>query len=68
MYKNCMKEIAELLGVKLNEKFKLKERRGYVWEDLFWIDEKGLINYNNKYYCDCIFVSLLSGEYEIVKL
>lgn len=70
MRTNLMPKIAKLLGVELGEKFKIK---GYD-ELTYKFDNSGLkLIYNNDTELSVataptVFVALLSGEYEIIKL
>lgn len=58
---NKMKKVAELLGVQLGERFKIKDlKREY------YIDEYGLKN-DKGLSCVTTLTSLLNGELEIVK-
>ena len=69
---NRMPEIAEMLGVKMGEKFRLKDG----FDNIYYIlNEKGLFAYiEDSVYCNepfathNILVQLLCGEIEIEKI
>lgn len=69
---NYMSKIADMLGVELGEKFKLKVRdTGEEYPGIFWIDEQGLwLNSegNPDYLLKSGWSTLLTGIEEIVKL
>lgn len=67
---NCMKEVAQVLGVELGEEFRIKGIRSSV---LFKISERGLVSHclgSNDWATDeLMLVRLLIGDFaEIVKL
>ena len=57
---NYMEKVAEMLGVKLGEKFKVNGK-------VFWLDKDGMRNDKGGRYAG-ILNSLLTGEYTIEKL
>ena len=63
MGKNLIPEIAKMLGVELDEEFKIKGR-----EYIFHFVDNGLIAYRTYENCLAHFLWLINGEEEIVKL
>lgn len=57
---NNMEKVAEMLGVKLGERFKINGK-------VFWLDKDGMWN-DKEGRCAGILNSLLTGEYTIEKL
>ena len=57
---NYMEKVAEMLGVKLGERFKINGK-------VFWLDKDGMRNDKGGRYAG-ILNSLLTGEYTIEKL
>lgn len=64
MAKNYMKEVAQLLGVKLHEEFNINEMNKI---NLYKINEDGLFNIKTHEYCNAELLLLLKGKYEIKK-
>lgn len=58
---NKMKEVAELLGVQLGEKFKIKNYKN----NFYYLEDDGLKN--SGLLCNATLTRLLNGEYEIKK-
>lgn len=66
MAKNYMADIAKMLGVELEEEFKIAED-----DCVYRLTEDGLIHkneYDNWYYDNDVFLNLLDGTVEIIKL
>ena len=59
---NQMNEVAKLLGVKLNEEFKIKGI-----SDIYMITENGITTKNGKYAQGLILTQLIAGQLEIQK-
>ena len=57
---NYMKKVAEMLGVKLGERFRINGK-------VFWLDKDGIRNDTGGRYAG-LFSCLLTGEYTIEKL
>lgn len=68
MAESKMAEFVKLLGVELNEKFKIKFRDGSISTQKYYIDEGGLQKVNEYTRYNEYIVDLLSGLMEIVKL
>lgn len=64
---NKMKEVAQLLGVELEEKFKIKTNEGKVLKDTFVISEIGLKEKPSGNLYSYILIGLLLGDNEIIK-
>lgn len=60
------KKIAEELGVELGEEFKVRKGEK-AFEDLFFFSESGLCT-NSSSYLPSTLLSILTGEFTIVKL
>lgn len=61
---NYMKQVAEMLGVEMGERFDVKDEYGDITADCF-IDENGL--HNNCIDLVCTFERVLNGSAEIIK-
>lgn len=62
---NCVKEVAELLGVELYEKFQIDK----CGEELYRFSSLGLETYcSDQWYWSPLLENLVSGEFNIVKL
>lgn len=68
MAESKMAEFVKLLGVELNEKFKIKFRDGNISTQKYYIDEGGLQKVNEYTRYNEYIIDLLSGSMEIVKL
>ena len=70
--KNYMKQVAEMLGVELNEEFKLRYKDGEIGKVKYKITTKLGLQYYNKLYKQWIssvgLVEILSGDCTIVKI
>ena len=64
---NKMKEVAQLLGVELGEKFKIAGING-VFNNTYAIAESGLKDCINNALCPEILSYILVGTYEIIKI
>ena len=68
MAKNYMAEVAKMLGVELEEEFKIEFDNGILSNNKYILLDKGMV------YCDGAFVSascvwrIINGEYKVVKL
>lgn len=62
---NYMKQVAQMLGVELDEEFKISGSR-----HRYKFNETGLVGYVCGSWADqlCSFTKILNGEYEIIKL
>ncbi len=63
---NYMKEVAALLGVELNEEFKIVDENDETFLNTYKITENGLLNCDRHYECDLI--GLLTGDWQVKKL
>ena len=64
MSKNYMEQVAQMLGVEMEERFEIKEI-----EDLkFYINENGLQCETNDMFVPDYFNDLVAGKYEMVKI
>lgn len=63
---NYMKDIAALLGVQLNEEFKIVDENNEVFLNTYTITEDGLLNCDRHYECD--LSGLLIGDWQIQKI
>lgn len=63
---NYMKQVAEMLGVELGEKFRILYPSGDISELCYAINHDGLMNIDNLL-CDSIFRNVLNGKYQIIK-
>ena len=65
-----VKKVFEMLGVKPNEKFKIKFESGVISCSFFWLNEElRLLSENEKLKClDALLFRLLNGNYKIIKL
>ncbi len=68
MAKNYMADVAKMLGVELEEEFKIEFDNGMLSNNNYILLDKGMV------YCDGAFVSasciwrIINGEYKVVKL
>lgn len=62
-----MEQVAHLLGVELNEKFKIKNELNEIFDDKFHFNEYGLVDECESVY-PCELISLLKGRFKIVKI
>lgn len=66
---NYIKKVTEMLGVKLNEEFKIRDvKYDKMVERSFCITKKGMFMIGGKTSFNSLLSSILTGEYEIVKL
>lgn len=69
---NKMKEVAKLLGVELEEEFKLKEKdTNYIIHTKYKLTENSLMGWSvpeQKWWYSTMLQHLLTGRYQIVKL
>lgn len=65
-----VEKIFKILGIKPNEKFKIKFESGAISCSFFWLNEKlRLFSENEKLkYLDALLFRLLNGDYKIIKL
>lgn len=63
-----MEQIAEMLGIKLYEDFKLKASNEVIFEKKFFLTEDGLFSTDCVVPVSTLLNDILSGEYEVVKL
>lgn len=64
---NYMKEVAALLGVQLNEEFKIIDEYGDELLNSYKLTDKGLLKHNEQLAID-VLESILIGMYQIQKL
>ena len=62
---NYMKQVAEMLGVEMGERFDLKNAHNYTIKDCY-LDNDGLHN-NRSILIECDFADILNGNAEIIK-
>lgn len=60
--KNHIKEVAELLGIELNQEFYINQK--FIYPFSFFLTEKGLFN-NCDEECESVLTKLLTGVYKI---
>lgn len=66
---NYMKQVAEMLGVEIDEEFKLLYPSGEISEFSFVITDNGIVRLDgNSLACSDIFRGILAGEYQIKKI
>lgn len=70
--KNYMKQVAEMLGVELDEKFKLKHKNGIVLTHEYKITNENALQYYNEIYKQWVssdlLIDVLFGEYTTIKI
>ena len=70
--KNYMKQVAEMLGVELNEEFKLRRKDGEIGKRKYKFTTELGLQYYNKSYKQWLYsvrlVEILFGDCEIVKI
>lgn len=64
---NYMEQVANMLGVKLGEKFKLKDKCGEVSPNKYYLSDAGLINEDTAWESGTRFTNILTGALTIVK-
>lgn len=66
---NYMNDVADLLGLKLMDKFKLQSTEyGTLYDNEYWLDEKGMQGPDYRDELDGYFCEVLTGKYKIHKL
>lgn len=65
---NYMEQIAEILGVKLYEDFRIKAINEMIFEKKFFLTEYGLFSEDSTVPISTILNDILNGQYKIVKL
>ena len=65
---NYMEQIAEMLGVKLYEDFRIKAINEMIFEKKFFLTEYGLFSENSTVPISTILNDILNGQYKIIKL
>ena len=65
---NYMEQIAEMLGVKLYEDFRIKSINKMIFEKKYFLTEYGLFSTDSTVPISTILNDILNGQYEIVKL
>ena len=65
---NYMEQIAEMLGVKLYEDFRIKAINEMIFEKKFFLTEYGLFSEDSTVPLSTILNDILNGQYKIVKL
>lgn len=72
MAKNVMEEVAKLLGLELEEEFKLKEKdTNYIIHTKYKLTQNGLMGWSvpeQKWWYSTMLQHLLTGQYEIIKI
>lgn len=72
MAENKINEVAKLLGVELEEEFKLKEKdTNYIIHTKYKLTQNGLMGWSvseQKWWYSTMLQHLLTGQYEIIKL
>ena len=63
-----MEQIAEMLGVKLYEDFRIKAINDMIFEKKFFLTEYGLFSEDSTVPISTILNDILNGQYKIVKL
>ena len=65
---NYMEQIAEMLGVKLYEDFRIKAINEMIFEKKFFLTEYGLFSEDSTVPISTILNDILNGQYKIIKL
>lgn len=66
---NYMKQVAQMLGVELEEEFKIKEvKANSITEFTYKFTEKGLIRASDDVSLNTFYRELLNGQCEVIKL
>ena len=65
---NYMEQIAEMLGVKLYEDFRIKAINEMIFEKKFFLTEYGLFSEDSTVPISTILNDILNSQYKIVKL
>ena len=65
---NYMEQIAEMLGVKFYEDFRIKSINEMIFEKKYFLTEYGLFSTDSTVPISTILNDILNGQYEIVKL
>lgn len=65
---NYMEQIAEMLGIKLYEDFRIKAINDMIFEKKFFLTEYGLFSEDSTVPISTILNDILNGQYKIVKL
>ena len=65
---NYMEQIAEILGVKLYEDFRIKAINEMIFEKKYFLTEYGLFSEDSTVPISTILNDILNGQYKIVKL
>ena len=65
---NYMEQIAEMLGIKLYEDFRIKAINEMIFEKKFFLTEYGLFSEDSTVPISTILNDILNGQYKIVKL
>ena len=65
---NYMEQIAEMLGFKLYEDFRIKAINEMIFEKKFFLTEYGLFSEDSTVPISTILNDILNGQYKIVKL
>ena len=65
---NYMEQIAEMLGIKLYEDFRIKSINEMIFEKKFFLTEYGLFSEDSTVPISTILNDILNGQYKIVKL
>ena len=65
---NYMEQIAETLGIKLYEDFRIKAINEMIFEKKFFLTEYGLFSEDSTVPISTILNDILNGQYKIVKL
>ena len=65
---NYMEQIAEMLGIKLYEDFRIKSINEMIFEKEYFLTEYGLFSTDSTVPISTILNDILNGQYEIVKL
>ena len=65
---NYMEQVAEMLGIKLYEDFRIKAINEMIFEKKFFLTEYGLFSEDSTVPISTILNDILNGQYKIVKL
>ena len=65
---NYMEQIAEMLGIKLYEDFRIKAINDMIFEKKFFLTEYGLFSEDSTVPISTILNDILNGQYKIIKL
>ena len=65
---NYMEQIAEMLGIKLYEDFRIKSINEMIFEKKYFLTEYGLFSTDSTVPISTILNDILNGQYKIVKL